>query len=169
MSEKLLQTALQIAQSQNGVSEQPKGSNRGPEVDEYVKSVGLNPAGKFAWCAAFVFWCFKKAATELQVANPVVKTAGVLNHWNTTKAKRISKGVALADPNLIKPGSVFIMKFAGGTGHTGIVRRVDPIEKVVYTIEGNTNDDGSREGYEVAQRKRSISSMLGFIDYGGAQ
>lgn len=165
MSAELSQKALEIAVSQEGVSEQPKGSNRGPEVDEYLRSVGLDPKGKYAWCAAFVYWCFAQAATQLQVSNPVFKTAGVLNHWNKAKARKILGGVALADPNLIKPGMIFIMKFGGGTGHTGFVRRIDPIQKLIYTVEGNTNDDGSREGYEVALRKRPISSMFGFIDY----
>jgi hypothetical protein len=169
MEPTLLQSALAIAEGQEGICEQPKGSNRGPEVDAYIKCVGLDPKGKYAWCAAFVYWCFNNAAAVHKTANPLVKTAGCLFHWNATKAKRISKSVALADPNLIKPGHIFIMKFGtSGAGHTGMVVSVDAKAKTIRTIEGNTNDDGSREGYEVAKRTRTISSMLGFIDYSGA-
>ncbi|EKT4520794.1 CHAP domain-containing protein, partial [Flavobacterium psychrophilum] len=48
-----------------------------------------------------------------------------------------------------------------GLGHTGIVEKV--IEKTIYTIEGNTNDDGSREGYKVCRRKRNIKTIKAFI------
>jgi hypothetical protein len=48
-----------------------------------------------------------------------------------------------------------------GTGHTGFVEKIS--NGIVYTIEGNTNEDGSREGYEVAKRERPLSSFYGFI------
>jgi hypothetical protein len=71
------------ASGEVGVTEQPPGSNRGPQVDDYLTTVGLNPAGgSFAWCSAFVYWCFRKASEELAVPNPAVKTAGALDVWN---------------------------------------------------------------------------------------
>jgi len=38
----------------------------------------------------------------------------------------------------------------------------------VSTIEGNTNHDGSREGYEVERKIRKLNDphLLGFICYG---
>jgi hypothetical protein len=36
--------------------------------------------------------------------------------------------------------------------HVGIVTATEP--DAFHTIEGNTNDDGSREGYEVCERVR---------------
>jgi hypothetical protein len=48
-------------------------------------------------------------------------------------------------------------------GHTGIVESVEG--DYVHTIEGNTNEDGSREGYEVARRKSLIKSIHGFLRY----
>jgi hypothetical protein len=53
------------------------------------------------------------------------------------------------------------MDFGKGTGHTGIVERV--VGTKIHTIEGNTNDEGSREGYEVCRRKREIKTIRGFI------
>lgn len=53
---RLLAKAITIARSQIGVLEQPPGSNRGPEVDEYIRRVGLRPADRFAWCAANHSW-----------------------------------------------------------------------------------------------------------------
>jgi peptidoglycan hydrolase-like protein with peptidoglycan-binding domain len=165
----LLDRALQIASTQVGVREQPKGSNRGPEVDEYLRAVGLNPAhGSFAWCVAFAFWCFKEAARDLGRANPLVKTAGVLDHWNKAGQKgiqRITTAKAVGNPALVRPGHLFVMDFGGGLGHLGIVERVAGGR--IVTIEGNSNEGGSREGIGVFRRDgRKINSInKGFVDY----
>ena len=150
----LAQKSLSIALTQLGISENPCGSNSGPEVNLYLKSIGLNSG--YAWCMAFVYWCVNQAANELGVKNPLVKTAGVLLQWNSTTLRKF--------PNRstsVKPGDVFIMEFDHGKGHTGFVVSVK--KGVVHTVEGNTNDDGSREGYEVALRQRTITSIKGFI------
>lgn len=150
----LSENSLEVAFSQVGVTEEPKGSNGGPQVTQYLKSVGLN-AG-FPWCMAFVYWCVNKAAADMLIKNPLVKTGGVLRQWEEVKLRKI--------PNrskAIKPGDIFILRFAHGTGHTGFVEKIE--NGIVYTVEGNTNDDGSREGYEVAKRKRTLSSIFGFI------
>ncbi len=53
----------------------------------------------------------------------------------------------------------------GGHGHTGLVSKV--IGNNLETIEGNTNDDGSREGVGVFRRTgRSIANInRGFIGF----
>lgn len=150
----LADTSLNIALSQDQVCEKPKNSNSGPEVDAYLKSVGLKAGNP--WCMAFVFWAVDQAAKQMEIKNPLQKTGGVMLQWNTTKCRKLTnrdKG--------IKAGDIFIMQFAHGTGHTGFVEKV--VGGLVYTIEGNTNDDGSREGYEVARRQRALSSIKGFI------
>lgn len=152
--------ALQVAMSQLGVQEVPQGSNSGPEVDLYLKSVGLSPG--YAWCQAFVYWCYGKAATMKGIANPVAEVAGVMSCYNAARKNRRA-AIILNDgklkPTDIYPGDQFIMHFAKGTGHTGIVERAEYKGGIValHTIEGNTNDDGSREGYEVARRQRLLS------------
>jgi len=161
--------ALQSATSQIGVMEQPPGSNRGPQVDMYLRSVGIDPAdGSYAWCAAFVYWCFRDAAQALSVPNPAIRSAGVLDCWNRAGAAgvhRISSAEANNTPALVKPGMVFVMSMGSGNGHTGFVEEVDGV--VLTTIEGNTNQGGSREGIGVFRRKgRRLSTInRGFIDY----
>jgi len=61
---------------------------------------------------------------------------------------------------------VFYIDTGGGTGHTGFVAAV--IGGKLTTIEGNTNDGGSREGIGVFTRtQRRIDSInVGFIAFG---
>ncbi len=168
----LLAAVLEIAASQVGVQEDPPGSNRGPEVDEYLRCTGLNPTlGNFAWCCAFVYWCFDQAAARAGHSNPMVRTAGVMNHWRLAGqrgTRRITAAEAAAEPALVRPGSIFIISTGGGKGHTGLVERMQNGKLV--TIEGNTSDGGSREGIGVFRRdRRTIGSInTGFIDYGRA-
>lgn len=168
----LLGKALDFAITQVGNMENPLGSNRGPEVDQYLASVDINfPA---AWCVAFIYFCYNRAANELGIANPMVKTGGVLNLWNRAgqaNTRRISTEEARNNPSLVKPGMIFIIDTgpAGGAGHAGIVQSVTGGK--LTTIEGNTNDNGSRDGIGVfrAVLKRRISGInKGFIDYGTA-
>ena len=58
---------------------------------------------------------------------------------------------------------VFYIDTGSGTGHAGLVADITPSGLV--TIEGNTNDNGSREGIGVFIRAgRRISSVnLGFV------
>jgi hypothetical protein len=143
--------ALKQAQSQLGVQEVPRGSNAGPAVEKYLKSVGLGKG--YAWCMAFLYWCFKEASVQNATTNPLYRTGGVLKMWNEMKHKRVT------DP---QPGDIGVMDFGGGAGHAFIVEKVLGGGKL-QTIEGNTNDEGSREGYEVARRTRNIKQTKGFI------
>lgn len=149
------------------VREMPKNSNRGPQVDGYLRRAGVPPG--YAWCCAFVYWCFDEAAQANACANPMVKTGGCLHHWNRAVAqgaKRIPARDALADPALIKPGMVFVMDHGGGLGHTGLVEAV--AGGLITTLEGNTDASRTREGGGVYRLKRKIVEInKGFIDYAG--
>ncbi len=128
----LTDAVIAFAKTQVGVREKPLGSNRGPEVDRYIQSVGLNPAGHppggYFWCVAFTFFCYQAAAAKLGMDNPHIKTAGVLDHWQKAGTKpnvvRIPKAKAVANPGLIQPGSLFIIDHGAGKGHTGLVTQV---------------------------------------------
>ena len=172
-SSPFLEAVLTRAASQVGVLEKPKNSNSGPEVDEYLKRAGVPidlPAQKKPWCCAFVYWCFDQAAHDAHRANPMVRTAGCLDHWTraeSRRARRVEAARAVDDPGLIAPGMIFIMDFGGGQGHTGLVERVSG--GFLHTIEGNTDASRTREGGGVYRLTRKIVDVnKGFIDYGGA-
>lgn len=165
----LAQKVIAIAKAEVGTMEDPLGSNRGPRVDQYLTAAGLDPAsGSFPWCAAFVYWCFDQAATSLGVANPATKTAGVHHLWDAAGDRGIPRVLAAeaADtPSKVQPGMVFVLSESSNTGHVGLVESVNGV--LLTTIEGNTNDNGSREGIGVFERKvRHISQInLGFVNY----
>jgi peptidoglycan hydrolase-like protein with peptidoglycan-binding domain len=69
----ILIEVLKVAVSQVGVMEVPPGSNKGPEVNAYLASTGLDPG--YFWCAAFVYWCFNEASKNIGFTNPLYKTA----------------------------------------------------------------------------------------------
>lgn len=152
----LAQRSLSVAVSQLGYTELPAGSNWGKHVEKYLASVGINFAAP--WCMAFVYWCVQEASKESGIANPLIKTGGVLHQWN-----KIDKAYKVKTP---QPGDIFIMDYGKGLGHTGFVTKVT--DDRILTIEGNSNDEGSREGYEVCRKPggRKISSCKGFIRLG---
>jgi hypothetical protein len=162
---RLAKAALDIAVADIGVLEEPLGSNAGPRVNEYLASVGLG--GGFFWCAAFVFFCAREGAKKIGVPNPLPRTAGVLDMWRkagTAGLPRVTAAQASAQPALVTAGMIFIMDFGGGAGHTGYVRARDGGRLV--TVEGNSNNDGSRNGtgvFELRRRGLSGGGMTGFI------
>jgi len=165
----LLSKVLEIAGGEVGVMEAPPGSNRGPRVDQYLTAVGLDPsAGSFAWCAAFVYWCFLQASNALKTTNPAIRDAGVLDLWSragSAGVRRISSAEANITPSIVQPGFVFVIKTGTEHGHVGLVEKVAGVG--LTTIEGNTNVDGSREGIGVFRRTgRTIATInLGYIAY----
>ena len=168
----LVGAAIDFAVTQIGVLENPLGSNRGPEVDIYLRAVNLNPASdSFPWCVAFTHFCYKVAAESSGVENPHTRTAGVLDHWakaaRNASARRVPKSEAVTNPALVRPGSLFIIDTGGGTGHSGLV--LANANGRLTTIEGNTNDNGSRNGIGVFRReaRKIVDINKGFIDYGG--
>ena len=133
--------AVEVAKTQIGKEEVPRGSNWGPAVQQYLNSVGINfPA---SWCMAFAYWCFKQAGMTKELP----KTGGVLAMWNTCDERLRSK--------VYEPGGIIIFDHGKGLGHTGIIESV--VGDTINTIEGNTNNNGSREGYAVERKVRHAS------------
>lgn len=158
----LIMYVLDLAKREIGVREEPPGSNSGPEVNKYLASVGLGPG--YAWCAAFVFWCFEQVTAKMNRENPLVKTAGCMEHWRRTGGEKIPAKDAVANPSLIGPGCIFIISRGSGQGHTGIVKGVQ--DGYIQTIEGNTNKDRSADGGGVFELTRKIVTInTGFIKY----
>ncbi len=134
---------VRTAEKEVGVCE--SGENTGARVDQYNAYIGLR---KVAWCASFVSWCHGKAGY------PEPKTA-----WSPTlfPPSRISKEAA--------PGMVMGIYFPElrRIAHCGIVAHVKG--DYVYTVEGNTNASGSREGIGVFRRLRHRRTIAKYADW----
>lgn len=151
--------ALHQAASQVGVREVPKGSNWGPKVSLYLKAAGfLTPA---AWCAAFVTWCLRAVGVDRKSLPALAASTYYWMDWARKKGRHRTAP---------KRGMLFVWNVKGA-GHIGFVTNVSESGQTFETIEGNTNSDGSREGYEVARRTRTVKEIADrggfFIDLTG--
>ncbi|RYF26688.1 MAG: peptidoglycan-binding protein [Flavobacteriales bacterium] len=134
-----------VAQSQLGVRE-VTGNNDGVAVEGYLTYTG-NKKGA-PWCASFVSWVYGQAG----FSQP--KTA-----W--------SPGLfPLARQTLkVQPADVFGIYFAelGRIAHCGLVEK--KLGNWIYTIEGNTNVAGSREGDGVYRKLRHLRTIKVYADW----
>jgi hypothetical protein len=169
INDRFINVVLRIAagEAEKRVREKPKNSNKGPEVSQYLKRAGVSPG--LAWCCAFVYWCFDEASKEMARPNPMVRTAGCLDHWRRSPAAgatRISHRDAKQNPSLVRPGMIFIVDHGRGLGHTGLIDNVSG--GFISTIEGNTDASMTREGGGVYRLRRKITDInTGFIEYRG--
>jgi hypothetical protein len=143
--------ALNIALGENGVQEVPPGSNAGPDVEKYLRAVGL-PPGK-PWCAAFVSWAVREA----------MLTAGGPHRWRgsglVTALLELNQALAVVLP---QAGDVFIHLGDDGHGHCGFVTGVSPMGGLA-TLEGNTDRAGSRTGGSVMHQNRPGGYASAFL------
>jgi hypothetical protein len=121
------------------------GQNRGPWVRLYMDGREGDP-----WCAGFVTYIIKQAAELLKIEPPIAGSVSSALLAGQAKAAHLQVNCATKPP----PGSIMLVKGgAHGYNHCGIV--VSSGADTFETIEGNTNDSGSAEGYEVCKRTRS--------------
>lgn len=134
------------------------GENSGPWVRLYTN--GLEGA-QYPWCAAFVTYVVAQAQRLLGAdapkapALPATLSCDALAAFGQAQKRFLAEG---SDRRMLKPGSVFLIRGAPNDWvHTGIVVEVG--KDYIRTIEGNTNDTGSREGYEVCERVRGLKKI----------
>jgi hypothetical protein len=139
-----LRGVLQIATSQHRYRE---GRNNRTKFGRWYGGDGQ------PWCAMFVSWAFAKAGVPLPFINSSRGFASVQSGYRWAKRN----GRWAARPAV---GDVFFILHKNGTGHTGIVTRVH-VDGTISTIEGNTNNRGSREGTSVLTKRRSVRSING--------
>jgi hypothetical protein len=143
---------LTVLYARQHLAQRPRevgGENMGPWVRLYMDG---NQGADQLWCAGFATFVQRQAAATLGVAVPVARTFSC--DELAAHAKHAACFVAgCPDFRAITPGSLFLVRRTDGDWqHVGIVTATEP--DAFHTIEGNTNDDGSREGYEVCERVR---------------
>jgi hypothetical protein len=131
------------------------GQNRGPWVRLYMNG---NEGDQWAWCAGFACFVLRQACEALHIPLPLTASFSC----DSLAASAQQHGIFLPgapgmDTTKLAGGSLFLIRrTATDWTHTGIVTQV--AAETIQTIEGNTNDDGSREGYEVCNRIRGYDA-----------
>lgn len=146
--------ALAVAYAKQHLAQHPRevgGQNRGPWVRLYMKG---NDGAEWAWCAGFVCYVLRQAASTLGSPMPLAYTFSC----DSLAAEAKQGGIFLdgkknVTPEQLAPGSLFLLRRSPlDWTHTGMV--IAAAAETFDTIEGNTNDSGEREGYEVCKRVR---------------
>jgi peptidoglycan hydrolase-like protein with peptidoglycan-binding domain len=131
------------------------GENRGPWVRLYMAG---NEGTQWPWCAGFATWVLKQAADTLGKPAPHPYAFGC----DYLAGKAEAAGTFLRPTTAqqltsVKPGYLFLVrKGPNAWQHIGIVEAVSG--DTITTIEGNTNTNGSAEGYEVCRQTRAIAN-----------
>lgn len=120
------------------------GNNDGIEVEKYLVSVNLKKGNP--WCAAFVSWCLQ----QVHIVNP---KSGWSPNWFPASKVIYTRGNSIhqATP---QAADVFGIWFPERKriAHVGFILQWS--DKTSLTIEGNTNEAGSREGDGVYRKRR---------------
>lgn len=136
-----------------------------PCFEEKMRAVGFQDT--HAWCAYFAELVFKEAFPEHKELDKLFSASAVQTFKNFRDASYPIGEVPQIDSLVIwqtmKDGKPH------WTGHAGIVSKVIDHE-TFESIEGNTNNDGSREGVMVTERTRKVIpdvknglKVMGFI------
>lgn len=143
-------THLDIAAKLSFVKE-ATNHNDGPWVEAILRVVDCHKGDP--WCAAFVHFCLA-IATGGKAPLPATASCEALHQFAKTH------GMLVTEP---QAGDVFlVLTPQGHAHHTGFCTSAASGGRV-GTIEGNTNTDGSREGWGVFARSRALSPQLAFI------
>lgn len=156
------QELIDEARKYLGEAEIPMGSNRSIRIDYWnLEAIGdwrsFPMGGQGApWCGSFVTGAGRQALGHLWPV-PVTGVVQAMVDWAKTEGIWSETGPEVGD--------LFCLYYPKlkRYGHVGIVTEVSPGE--IKTIEGNTNDGGSRTGFAVFERIRKISNRMGFIKW----
>jgi len=159
------------------------GRNDGERVAEYLRYTDLGEG--YAWCASFVSWVYGQAGfpeprtawspalfpakrviwekgrvlEKSQMARPPEPQSGARGTSFLLTNKESAAEQAKDNTFFPKKGDVFGIYFNSveRIAHAGFVDEWG--DKYVVTVEGNTNEAGSREGDGVYRKRRLISSI----------
>jgi peptidoglycan hydrolase-like protein with peptidoglycan-binding domain len=145
--------SLVVAYARQHLVQHPQevgGENCGPWVRLYTQ--GREGQGS-PWCAGFATFVLEQACRTAGVPSPLTRTLAC-DDLQACAGERFLSQPAPSLRKRITPGSFFLRPNPPGArpryAHTGIVVQAET--DTFGSIEGNTNDDGSAEGFEVCAR-----------------
>ena len=132
------------------------GENRGSRIAEYRANCEPPIPDPVPWCALFIQYITDVVCRTLRERNPLdsVKLEAYVQSyydWAAAEGKIVTAGAAV-------PGDLALFNFRGERfDHIGIVLAPPDESGVFRTIEGNTNEAGSREGDGVFEKSRTTA------------
>ncbi len=132
------------------------GMNEGPWVRSYMNG----QEGKtWPWCVGFVQTVYDQALSfsgkKYIDLMPATFSCDVLGQ-HALKQKTLIRSKDLKNNSAqVKPGDLFLIsRTPADWTHVGIIEKI--AGNIIYTLEGNTNEAGSREGIAVMRRIRNF-------------
>ena len=137
--------------------------NTGPGVEYFLRQAGLGPG--YPWCAAFVNGVIDLACAVKDVRSPfegTLREAYVQDYVDYARRRTWLVPITGA-----YPGCLFATwnESLGRYAHIGFVTGVLAVERRFWTVEGNSNEDGGREGHSVVELDRRTGNRTVFIDW----
>jgi hypothetical protein len=145
--------AVAIARKYIGVTEQPAGSNWGPEVGKFIEYTGYGSTPVY-WCGCFVAWCVGNAGAKI----PTLIRLG-FDQYITADANAGTNGLTAVSFDNARPGDIVVYAFP----HIGLVERVEG--DTLHSIEGNTSpgESGSQDNgggvYRRTRRRTEVRTI----------
>jgi hypothetical protein len=127
-----------------------------PQFQKKMKDCGWNDGQ--SWCAYFTELVWKEAYGK---SSPFYATLDRLFSPSATATfTNFSGNTAFKTGKTPKVGALVVWRYGTGwQGHIGIVTEIKSESKFV-AVEGNTNNNGSREGYGVFKKLRDMNFHL---------
>lgn len=152
------------------IGQEEKSANMGyknPSFEAKMRAVGWLPT--HSWCCYFTEMVAKEAFGKndpnWSAFDKLFQPSCTATFANFKGSSKFKVG------NIAKKGALAVWRHGNGwKGHIGVVEKVEG--DIMYTIEGNTNLAGSREGTHVLRKKRSNKiplvngaglNLIGFI------
>ncbi|MFN0193310.1 MAG: peptidoglycan-binding domain-containing protein [Aestuariivirga sp.] len=146
---------LILAYSLQHVAQHPReagGDNRGPWVRAYLNHDGPD----WKWCSGFVCFALEHAARTLGVSAPIASSPSCDTMKANASAQDLYHREGAVPVSKILPGSFFLVRRTSTDWtHIGIVSKAEA--DFIRTVEGNTNNEGSVNGYEACERARNYA------------
>ncbi len=148
--------ALVASVAEKHVGEREESRNRSPFILRLWRETWADGGdyyeGREPWCAAFVCWCIKQAcAADTRLKVPFEMSPSVHSIAESLRHGIGRGGARIVPWREAQRGDV--ITFLPSFSHIGIVDEC--CAGGLITIEGNTNDAGSREGDGVYRKQRA--------------
>lgn len=157
--------ALLVAEAEDFIENlrEVGGDNRGPGVEWMLKGADLPPGEP--WCAAFVNRVAEVACAKLNIRSPLedVPLQGFVKSYVDYGEPRGWLRPETEPPGF---GDLFVVfhPSKGRFAHIGFVADPHSVGDRFLTVEGNSNRDGGRNGFEVVQNQREAGPGIRFLN-----